>query len=138
MKKLLFILFVGCALIGNAQKNAIPTAAIASFDKTFVGVSNVKWEKEDNNYEVNFMQKGNKMSAVLDAKGLLLETEIELSVADLPASIITYMKEHYKGKILKGGAKIIKKDGSINYEAALKGKDVIFDKAGKFIKESKD
>ena len=66
------------------------------------------------------------------------ESEMEIKVADLPATVQAYMKEHYKGKTVKEGAKITKADGTVNYEAALGGKDVIFDANGKFLKEMKD
>jgi hypothetical protein len=35
-------------------------------------------------------------------------------------------------------AKITKADGTVNYEAEVDGKDVIFNSIGKFLKEAKD
>ena len=98
----------------------------------------MKWEKEDGNYEVTFVDKGKELSAVYNAKGILTESEHEIKVSELPAAVTAYMKDHYKGITVKGAAKITKADGSINYEAAIKGKDVLFDANGKFIKEAKD
>lgn len=48
------------------------------------------------------------------------------------------IKECYKGKTIKEGAKITTADGTVNYEAEVDGKDVIFDTNGKFLKEVKD
>ena len=59
-------------------------------------------------------------------------------MAELPEAVLSYVKEHYKGKVIKEGAKITKADGTVNYEAEVSGKDVIFDSNGKFIKEAKD
>jgi hypothetical protein len=56
----------------------------------------------------------------------------------LPATITSYMKEHYKGIAVKEASKITKANGEVNYEAGIKGKDVRFDANGKFIMESKD
>lgn len=137
MKKFLLVacLFVSAAVI--AQKN-IPAAVKTAFTKAYPTATKVKYEKEDGNYEVSFVDKGNEISVIYDARGILKESEQELKISALPASVTAYMKEHYKGMPVKGAAKITKTDGSINYEAALKGKDVIFDANGKFLKEVKD
>lgn len=138
MKKTLLVLGLFIAATSFAQKkDDAPSAAKAAFAKSFPGVKGV-WEKEDGNYEVSFETAGKKMSAIYDAKGALKESEVEMTVAQLPAAIGTYMSQHYKGITVKGAAKITKADGSINYEAAIKGKDVLFDANGKFIKEAKD
>lgn len=124
----------------NAQKldaSKVPTNVKASFAKQYPGAV-AKWEKEAGKYEVNFKQNGNTMSALYESNGSLAETEMDIRVADLPATVQAYVKEHYKGKSVKEAAKITKADGTINYEAEVNGKDVIFDGAGKFLKEVKD
>jgi hypothetical protein len=137
MKKILLAagLFISIAVMG--QKN-IPANVKTAFTKAYPTATKVKYEKEDGNYEVSFVDKGNELSVIYDAKGILQESEHEMKPAALPAAVIAYMKEHYKGMPVKGAAKITKTDGSINYEAALKGKDVIFDASGKFLKEVKN
>jgi antitoxin component YwqK of YwqJK toxin-antitoxin module len=138
MKKYFLILALGFSMIAISQKAEIPAVAKSSFHKAHPVATNIKYEKEDGNYEVSFIENAQKMSVVINSNGKILETEIELKVSELPTTIQSYMKEHYKNSPLKGAAKITKPDGSINYEAAIKGKDVIFDVTGKFIKESKD
>ena len=139
MKKI--IPFFALAIVFNlhAQDKAKTTdAAKTAFAKDFQNVSNVKWDKEDGNYEVDFVQAGKKMSALYDAKGILKETETAVSEAELPATIMPYFKEHYKNITIKETAKITKPGGEINYEIGIKGKDILFDANGKFIKEAKD
>ena len=129
------IAFSACAQKLDAAK--VPAAVKAAFTKQYPGID-AKWEKEAGKYEVNFKQSGNTMSALYEANGTLTETEMDIKVTDLPATVLAYVKEHYKGKTIKEGAKITKADGSVNYEAEVAGKDVIFDATGKFIKEAKD
>ena len=138
MKKILLAvsLFVSATTI--AQKSQSTQQAKAAFAKAYPSVTNAKWEKENGNYEVSFEQNGIKKSVIYNAQGSLQESEVELKVSDLPAPISNYMTEHYKNIVVKSAAKITKADGSINYEAAIKGKDVLFDANGKFIKEAKD
>ncbi len=138
MKKFILAASLCVSVAVIAQKSESTPQAKAAFAKAYPGVTNAKWEKEDGNYEVTFDQKGNKVSVIYNAKGILQESEIEIKATELPAAVTTYMKEHYKGVVVKSGAKITKTDGSINYEAAIKGKDVLFDANGKFIKEAKD
>jgi cytochrome c-type biogenesis protein CcmE len=129
------IFFTACAQ--NLDASKIPAAAKSSFEKQYPGVA-VKWEKEDGKYEVHFKQNGNMMSVLMDEKGVITETELYIRVTDLPATILAYVKEHYKRKTIKEGAKITKTDGTINYEVEVSGKDVIFDTNGKFLKKEKD
>jgi hypothetical protein len=138
MKKIIIAAFILLSLNAVAQKEAIPTAAKSAFSKAFPTASKVKWEKEDGKYEVTFEKEGKEMSAVYDATGKLHESEVSIAISDLPTNAITYMKDHYIGITLKAAAKITYADGSINYEAAIKGKDVLFDQKGQFIKVAKD
>jgi len=141
MKKLLSLValataigFSACAQKLDASK--VPASVKATFEKQYPGVS-VKWEKEDGKYEAGFKQNGNTMSALYEANGTMTESEMDIKVSDLPASVLAYVKENYKGKKIKEGAKITKSDGTVNYEAEVDGKDVIFDAKGKFLKEMK-
>ena len=129
------IAFAACGQKLDASK--VPATVKAAFTKQYPGIV-AKWEKEASKYEVNFKQNGNTMSALYEANGTLTETEMDIKVADLPATVLAYVKEHYKGKTIKEGAKITKADGSVNYEAEVDGKDVIFDATGKFLREAKD
>ena len=122
--------FSACAQKIDASK--VPVAVKSSFEKQFPGAV-AKWEKEDGKFEAGFKKDGNTMSALFEANGTMTESEIDIKVADLPATVLAYVKEHYKGKSIKEGAKITKANGTVNYEAEVDGKDVIFDANGKFI-----
>jgi len=142
MKKLIMMSALAACIsfTAGAQKleaSKVPAAVKTSFAKQYPGVT-AKWEKEDGRYEANFTQSGKTMSVLIDEKGMIAETEMDIKVAELPNSALTYVKEHYKGKTIKEGAKITKADGTVNYEAEVDGKDVIFDANGKFLKEAKD
>jgi hypothetical protein len=127
--------FSACAQKLDASK--VPAAVKAAFAKQFPNAT-VKWEKEDGKFEAGFKQNGNSMSALFEVNGTMTESEMDMKVTDLPASVLSYVKDHYKGKTIKEGAKITKSDGTINFEAEVDGKDVIFDATGNFLKEMKD
>ena len=127
--------FSACAQKLDASK--VPAAVKTAFAKQFPGAT-AKWEKEDGKYEAWFKKNGNTMSALFESNGTMTESEMDIKVTDLPAVVVSYVKDHYKGKSIKEGAKITKADGTVNYEAEVDGKDVIFDATGKFLKEVKD
>ena len=120
----------------SGSKTQPPTAVQSSFEKDHPKATRVNWNREDQNFEANFIENKNVMSAVYNSSGELQETEIEISKGNLPANVLTYIQQHYKGNI-KEAAKITKRNGDINYEAEVNDKDVIFDKDGHFIKEQK-
>lgn len=119
-----------------AQKN-IPASVQEAFKKNFPGVEVKKWDKEDGNYEANFSKDTKTMSATFDANGNWLETETEMQIKDLPASVAEYVKAHYAGVAIKEAASLKTPKGNM-YEAEVKGKDLLFDMSGKFIKEEND
>ena len=142
MKKIMmmFVAAMSITFAAGAQKlnNAdVPAPVKASFTKKYPGAV-AKWEKEDGKYEAGFKKDGKTMSALFEVNGTFTESEVDIKTEDLPATVLAYVKEHYKGKTVKEGAKITKADGTINYEAEVDGNDVIFDAAGKFLKEVKD
>src|SRR4051812_33340869 len=119
MKQVIMIAAVALFFVFAAKGQAIATAKVpaavkASFKKKYPGIAG-KWEKEDGNYEVNFQQHGNHMSAVIKADGTVTETETDIKATELPKNVLSYLKEHYKGKAIKEGAIITKEDGTINY-----------------------
>lgn len=135
-----FLFFVFILNTTEAQKvnsRLVPEIVKNSFSNQFPGIK-VSWENEGGNYEAGFVQNKVTMSAVFNEQGQLLETEKEIPVSALPAEIRSYVDIHYKGSVIKEAAIISKPDGEIMFEAAIKGKDLLFTDKSKFIKESRD
>ncbi len=121
----------------RTNQKQVPAEVKQAFASRFPGVS-ANWEQENSKYEANFKQMGHEMSAVFTKNGRMEESEMEINVKELPTRIIEYVKTNYKGRTIKEAAKITKEDGSINYEAEVDGKDLIFDKDGRFLKKVKE
>lgn len=120
------------------KENAVPSVVKNAFQKQYPSAKEVKWEMENGNYEVNFDLNEVDHSVLMDVNGKVLETEVEIKITELPAGVLEYVKNNYSGQKVKEAAKITDAKGIITYEAEIKGKDLIFDSNGKFIKESKD
>ncbi len=137
MKSLIILLFAAlCSKTTVAQKGAdIPAPAKAAFAKSYGGASKAKWDKENDQYEVSFQYKSQKMSVLYTASGSIVETETKIAVDALPQAAQQYASA--KGKI-KDAARIVLADGSIQYEAEVKGTDLLFNDKGVFLTERKE
>lgn len=130
-------LMTGSAFAQHVPEKDIPVAVKSAFQKAHPDAKEVKWEKEAGNYEAEFEQNKTEQSVLIDVQGTILETEIEIAVSELPQAACDYVAQHYKGQTVKEAAKITNAKGVVTYEAELKGKDLIFDTKGAFIKEAK-
>lgn len=142
MKKLMLsIALIAIVFIGFSQKIKtadVPAVVKSAFEKQYLKATEVKWNKENGNFEASFDLNKTDNSVVFDGSGKILETEIEIEITQLPKAIADYVKANYKGAAIKEAAKITDAEGTVTYEAEVKGKDLIFDSTGKFLKESKD
>lgn len=141
MKKYALIGIAGLISFGSfAQKlkeKDVPTAVVAAFHKQFPEAKEVKWEKEKENYEASFDLKKVDNSVVFDESGKFIESEIEIKMSELPKGVVEYVQKTYSQKV-KEAAKITAANGTVTYEAEIKGMDLHFDKDGKFLKEEKE
>lgn len=138
---LVLIIALGLSNSIFAQKiseKEVPAAVKSIFKTHFPGVSKVKWEKEKEHFEAEFEQNKTETSALFDGNGNWLETEVEITVNQLPAAASDYIKTNYKGQKIKEAARITDASGAVTYEVEIKGKELIFDKNGTFIEEIKD
>lgn len=120
--------------VANAQTSGIPAAAKATFAKLHPGATGLKWDKEDGGYEASFKEQGKTMSLVFDGKGQLKETETDIAVTALPATVRDYVAKQMPGKTIKEAAIIVDAAGVKKYEAEVGGKDLMFSADGKPIK----
>ncbi|WP_300665489.1 PepSY-like domain-containing protein [Fluviicola sp.] len=142
MKKVLATgtLVVLLAACSSAQKNEetskdskIPVTVRDAFKQHYPNIRDVDWEKEGKNYEASFENNKTETSVVIDASGKILETETEIEINALPKPVLDYLAANYKGQKVKEAAKIVLGDGTINYEAEVNKKDLLFDSNGSFI-----
>ncbi len=140
-KSIVTFTFVLIAFIGFGQKIKaidLPAEVKSAFENKYRTATDVKWNKENGNIEASFDLDKVDNSVLIDPSGKILETEVEIEINRLPKGIVEFVKINYKGASIKEAAKITDALGAITYEAAIKGKDLIFDNSGKFLKEIKD
>lgn len=152
MKKLL-MLFVCLALVisvsaTNQKAEQVPAAAKAGFAAKFPAAQKVKWSVEKpGEFEAEFKLNGVETSALVDAKGNLLEVEAEIKESELPQAVKAAIAKDFAGYKIDEIEKAIDAKGAATFEMeAVKGKDkleISFDSNGKLLgkeplKEEKD
>jgi len=120
----------------HVKDSKVPTIVKSAFVKRYPQATKIRWEMEKGNYEANWGGKsGEDNSAVFTPAGVFLEIVLAIPITRLPAPVAGYVKTHYKGAEIKEAGKVTDAAGKLTYEAEIKGKDLIFDEAGNFIRE---
>ena len=120
----------------NKGKITVPAKVKAALIKKYPGATKVTWEKEKGNFEANWGGKsGEDHSVQYTPKAVFVEIVDAIPVSELPKAVSEYVALHYpKSKITEAG-KVTDAKGKQTYEAEVKGKDLIFDLDGKFLKK---
>ena len=120
----------------DISASKVPATVKTAFAQKYPDAKKVSWEKENGNYEANWGGKsGEDNSAQFKQSGTFVEIVLAIPVSQLPANVAAYVKKHYEGAVIKEAGKVTDATGKISYEAEIKGKDLIFDEAGNFVKE---
>ena len=145
MKKIV-VLLSACLLIslmGYTQKitlDKVPAPVKQAFAKKFPAATDVKYEMEKKDYEINFKDKGVEMSANFDVTGKWLETETEIKESDLPKAVSASVAKNFAGFKISEVAKTETLDKGLIYEMDLKkdkeGFEVQFSPKGDVLKKT--
>lgn len=139
MKKAILLCTAALFSMGVVAKSTnsleVPAAVKQSLAKKYPNATKVTWEKEKGNYEANWGGKsGEDTSVTFTPKGEFVEEVDAIPVNQLPPAVFEYVKTNYKGAKVKEAGRVINVAGKKMFEAEIKGKDLLFDERGKFIK----
>jgi hypothetical protein len=123
------------AFAQDLKSEDVPTMVKAALAKKYPKATKVTWEKEKGNYEANWGGKsGEDTSVQFTPAGNFVEEVNAIPVSQLPASVSTYVKAKYKGAKIREAGKVTDAKGRKMFEAEIKGKDLLFDEKGNFVK----
>ena len=129
------VLSGGTAMAQRIKSALVPGTVTDALKKKYPEASKVTWEKEKGNFEANWGGKsGEDMSVQFSQDGTFIEQVKAISIKELPAGIFEYVKAHYNGAKISEAGKVTDAKGATMYEVEIKGKDVIFDAKGNFMK----
>ncbi len=133
--------FVFAVSAQKAKEEKIPAEAKAGFAAKFPAAQKVKWSIEKpGEFEVDFVLNKIEQSALVDAKGNLIETEVEIKEAELPQAVKATLVKDFAGYKLDEVTKATDAKGVVAFEMeAAKGKDKLaieFDANGKLMSKT--
>ena len=127
--------FVIGAQAQDIKSKEVPAVVKEALLKKYPKATKVSWEKEKGNYEANWGGKsGEDTSVQFTPAGAFVEEVHAIAISQLPANVAPYVKDHYNGAKIKEAGKVTDANGKHFFEAEIKGKDLIFDENGKFVK----
>lgn len=108
---------------------AVPAEVSTAFRQKFPAApADVDFQKEKNgDWEAEFEQDGKETSASFAADGRWLETETEVTLAELPAALQTTLQATKKVRRIE---RIEKADGSVFFEVETRRKELVFNREG--------
>ena len=114
----------------------VPPAVREALAKKYPSATKVGWEKEKGNYEANWGGRSKEDSSVTFTPGAaFVEIVVAIPVGELPAGVAAYVKQHYGAVKIKEAGRVVDSLGTVSFEAEIKGKDLLFDEKGIFLKE---
>lgn len=142
MKTLLVVLAVALG-IGQAGAQKIKASEVPQSVKQGLlqhfAAKDADWDKEGENYEASFEQKGREISIIFDRNGRVLETEREIDKNELPSPVLESLKRDYKDYKIEEVARI-ESNGVFTYETELESAEqtleLVFDGQGKLLKKA--
>lgn len=138
MKKLmLIVLILGFGASTYCYGQNVPNSVKMAFNKKFPGAKKVHWGKESaNEYEAEFVNSGQKLSANFKTDGKWVETEQDISVKSLPENIHSAVKKDFPNAELKDAAHVWNPKGEvyeIGAEVHEKNMELVYSANGKLI-----
>ncbi len=137
----LSLVALNAAACGQKVSEAdVPQPARAAFMKQFPNAEHARWEMETKTeFEVNFKQGSQAMSATYGTAGNWLETEKDIKAATLPEAVRNTLANQYAGYEVKALSHVENPQGTC-YEADLekggKSMEVVFKLDGTVLKEN--
>lgn len=138
MKKLITLIAVaGLFAQVHAQKmdaRDVPVTVTNAFAKAYPTITDADWNKDGNNYAVNYTEYKLGKSITWDVSGDLIGTNEEIIISALPIKLMVYVKNNYSENIVKVASKNTDAHGKVTYKTEIKGMNLFFDSQGNFLK----
>jgi len=125
----------GSVMAQHVKRAEVPAVVKSALLKQYPSATEVGWEKEKGNYEASWGGKSKEdNSVVFTPEGVFVEKVVAILISSLPPEVSVYVLRHYAGAKITEAGKVTDAQGVTTYEAEVKGKDLIFDEKGKFVK----
>jgi hypothetical protein len=137
MKKIILMFAImGIIAVTYAQPitpSDVPAKVSKSFENSHRKISQVDWSQVGDNYKASYVVDEKTMSVVYNASGKLIETEKEISISQLPTSVLKYVNDNYPGQVIRKKVLLTNAKGRSSYEVKVNEQDLAFNSQGNFL-----
>jgi hypothetical protein len=117
---LVSFLFGLSAFSQEITADKVPVPVRQTFNKQYPAAKMVKYEKENADYKVSFLQQGKQFIYTYNKAGYLLETDEEIATAAIPKAVTSTINKKFAGYTIMTVVKREAPDKGICYEMDLK------------------
>ncbi|MDQ7917675.1 PepSY-like domain-containing protein [Mesonia sp. MT50] len=142
LKMSLVFLFASVAVQAqDLRMSDVPANLTTAFNKEFANATDVEWEKDMENYKVEFEIDRMDYDVWYSSIGQEVKRKVEISSSQLPSAVSNVIKKNYADfsiddvDMIKTGNKVIYE---IDLETFTKELEITIDKNGKVLSERKD
>ncbi len=119
----------------------MPEAAATRFKADYPDVTDAKWEKEGDRYEVEWVVNDMEMEVIYDKEGNVLAKEWEIPMDSLPKTVMKYLKTNHPDRKFDE-AEMVEKEGArfyeLEFEADGKETELLFSADGKLVNTTEE
>jgi hypothetical protein len=137
MKKIILMFAImGIIAVSYAQpitSSDVPAKVSKSFEKSHRNINQVDWSQVGDNYKASYIVDEKAMSVLYGVTGKLIETEKEISIMQLPTSVLKYVNDNYPGEVIKKKVLLTDAKGKSSYEVKVNQQDLAFSSQGKLL-----
>ncbi|WP_157418075.1 PepSY-like domain-containing protein [Aequorivita capsosiphonis] len=142
VKTLMLLLFVTTiAVAQDLNPSELPETVKNAFLKDYSKATDVEWERDMENYKVEFDMERMEQEIWYTASGEVIKKEQDITEADLPQGIRDAIKSKYPDYRVDD-VEMTWQDGKTTYEVELeKGKEewkIVYDSNGNVLQERRD
>ncbi|PZW42669.1 MULTISPECIES: PepSY-like domain-containing protein [Mesonia] len=142
LKTSLLFLFASFAMHAqDLKKEEVPANLISSFEKEFTNVSDVEWEKDMDNYKVEFDLDRQEQEVWYAPNGKEVKREVEIMSSQLPNSILSTLKNKFASFEIED-IEMTTINNEVTYEVEVENSNkemvLTLDKNGKVLSERLD
>lgn len=142
MKKITLAMLLLTCLAANhlmaqdLRQKDVPKKVTEALVKKFPHAKKLSWEMEKGNYEANWGGKsGEDTSVVFTPAAIFMEMVVSMPINQLPSNVAPFIQKKYNKASIREAGRLTDAAGKQFFEVEIKGKDLIFDEKGNFIKE---
>jgi hypothetical protein len=130
------VLAMGCTSADQLSKAQVPAVVKQTLAKEYLGVKNLQWFKENDNYVAKFRRANYQHVFVYEKQGKLLHKTEGMSLNNLPTAIKIHLKQAYPQYQLREAALVVEQKDTLykaEIQRGMKFYEVFFDKKMKLV-----